>query len=188
MLVLASASPRRRALLARLGLDFETRAAGVCERRLPGEPPGELSARLALAKAQHVFEQFGGARRVLAGDTVVALGGEVFGKPAGRDEAVAMLKTLSGKSHTVFTAVALLAPRGRRARRLSETEVVFRKLAPRQIEEYCDGGEPLDKAGGYAIQGGGANFVRHLRGSYSGVVGLPLWDVWRLLREDGCEC
>jgi len=186
MLVLASNSPRRRALLARLGLAFQTHAADVCERRRPHEPPGELSARLALSKAQCVFERLGGAHRVLAGDTVVACGGEVFGKPAGRGEAVAMLRKLSGRGHTVFTAVALVCP-GRRAHRLSATEIVFHQLAPRQIETYCDGGEPFDKAGGYAIQGGGARFVKHLRGSYSGVVGLPLWDAWRLLREGGCD-
>ncbi|MGR3914163.1 MAG: Maf family protein [Gammaproteobacteria bacterium] len=185
MLVLASTSPRRRALLAHLGLAFQTRAAGIEESRRPHEPPGDLSMRLAVSKAARVFTQLGGAHRVLAGDTVVALGSEVFGKPGGRDAAAAMLRRLSGRSHTVFTAVALLSP-GRSARRLSVTEIAFHPLAPRQIEAYCDSREPFDKAGGYAIQGGGARFVKHLRGSYSGVVGLPLWEVWRLLREDGC--
>lgn len=183
-LILASASPRRRELLAHLGVEFCARDACIDERALPGESPADMSVRLACEKARHAFAQYGGA--VLAGDTVVALGGRAFGKPADRGEAAEMLRALSGRAHTVFSAAALVTP-GKTTHTVSATEITFRQLTRAQIETYCAGGEPLGKAGAYAIQGGGAQFVKHLHGSYSGVVGLPLWHVWQLLRGGGWE-
>ena len=198
MLVLASASPRRREMLARLVAGFRTETAGVDESPLNGESPRDMTVRLALLKAQTVFDRLcvnddGGDDRgdkehaVLGGDTVVAIGDEVFGKPADRDHALTMLGCLSGNTHTVFSAVALVAG-GRPVRtmhRLSATEVTFGRLDRRQLEQYCDGDEPFDKAGAYGIQGAGGAFVKHIKGSYSGVVGLPLWETSQLLRELG---
>ena len=202
MLVLASASPRRREMLARLVTEFRTEIADVDESPLNGESPRDMTVRLALLKAQTVFDRLcanddggddrgddGGGKEhaVLGGDTVVAIGDEVFGKPADRDHALTMLGCLSGNTHTVFSAVALVAD-GRPVRklhRLSATEVTFGCLDRRQLEQYCDGDEPFDKAGAYGIQGAGGAFVKHIKGSYSGVVGLPLWETSQLLRELG---
>ena len=201
-LILASASPRRREMLARLVTGFRTETADVDESPLNGESPRDMTVRLALLKAQTVFDRLcanddggddrgddGGGKEhaVLGGDTVVAIGDEVFGKPADRDHALTMLGCLSGNTHTVFSAVALVAD-GRPVRklhRLSATEVTFGRLDRRQLEQYCDGDEPFDKAGAYGIQGAGGAFVKHIKGSYSGVVGLPLWETSQLLRELG---
>ncbi len=186
MLILASESPRRREMLARLGIGFRTEAAGVDESRLNGEAPGDMTVRLALLKAQTVFERRGAEHAVLAGDTTVAIGDEVLGKPSDRGHAVAMLARLSGNTHTVFSAVALVAPghqRARRLHRLSATEVTFGRIPRRQLEQYCDCDEPFDKAGAYGIQGAAGAFVKHINGSYSGVVGLPLWETAQLLGE-----
>ena len=182
MLILASESPRRREMLARLGVGFRTEAAGVDESRLNGEAPGDMTVRLALLKAQTVFERSGAEHAVLAGDTVVTIGDEVLGKPSGRDHAVAMLARLSGNTHTVFSSVALVTE-GWRRHRLSATEVTFGRIPRRQLEQYCDGDEPFDKAGAYGIQGAAGAFVKRINGSYSGVVGLPLWETAQLLGE-----
>ena len=160
-----------------------------------------MTVRLALLKAQTVFDRLcanddggddGGGKEhaVLGGDTVVAIGDEVFGKPADRDHALTMLGCLSGNTHTVFSAVALVVGWRpvrpvRKLHRLSATEVTFGRLDRRQLEQYCDGDEPFDKAGAYGIQGAGGAFVKHIKGSYSGVVGLPLWETSQLLRELG---
>lgn len=181
-LILASASPRRRQLLAQLGATFGVEIAAVDESPLPGESPSDMTVRLALLKARTVSERVGAATPVLAGDTAVAIGGESLGKPSDRDHAVAMLQRLSGATHTVYSAVALVAG-GRRMHRLSATEVTFGRLERRQIERYCDSAEPFDKAGGYGIQGPAGAFVKHIKGSYSGVVGLPLWETRQLLRQ-----
>ena len=203
MLVLASTSPRRRAMLTQLGVTFRVETADVNECRLKGESPDDMTVRLALLKAQTVFDrviterteradgkrdQSGEPAAVLGGDTVVAIGDEVFGKPDRREQALAMLQRLSGKTHTVFSAVAVVAEGHQHAAprtlyRLSETEVTFARLDLRQLERYCDSAEPFDKAGAYAIQGAGGAFVKHIHGSYSGVVGLPLWETAQLLRE-----
>lgn len=185
-LILASASPRRQQLLALLtAAQFRTEPADIDESRLNGEPPEDMTVRLALLKAQTVFErltQDGGRHAVLAGDTAVVIGDEILGKPSGRDHARAMLQRLSGNTHLVFSAVALVAE-GRRLHRLSTTEVTFARIDQQQLERYCDGSEPFDKAGGYGIQGAAGAFVTHINGSYSGVVGLPLWETAQLLRE-----
>ena len=196
-LILASESPRRRRMLARLGVSFRTEAAALDETRQPHESPPDMTVRLALLKAQTVFDRLGAApaahlaHLVLAGDTAVAIGDEILGKPADRDHAMAMLRRLSGATHTVFSAVALVAGEpisGKQAHRLSATEVTFERLDARQIEIYCDSEEPFDKAGAYAIQGFAGAFVRRINGSYSGVVGLPLWETRQLLRQFDYPC
>lgn len=192
MLILASASPRRRDLLARLGVPFrvESASAAVDERRLPGETPPAMTERLAVRKARNVLQQQHRPPRelvVLGGDTVVAIGDEILGKPHNRAQAAAMLQKLSGNTHTVFSAVAAVAAQPtRQLHRISVTEVTFCDLSPPQIERYCAQALPFDKAGGYAIQGAAEAFVTRLHGSYSGVLGLPLWETWQLLQELDC--
>lgn len=180
---LASASPRRRELLAQIGVAFEVVSAEVDERLLPGEAPEVYVSRLALAKAQAAHAQHGD-RPVLGADTTVVIDDTILGKPSGRAEGVAMLARLSGRSHHVYTGVAVISPDGEAATRLSVSTVSFRPLTSAEIEAYWASGEPADKAGGYAVQGKGAMFIERLEGSYSGVMGLPLFETAELLR--GC--
>jgi septum formation protein len=178
-LVLASGSPRRRELLSQLGLTFATVAPDVDETPLPGERPIEMVRRLALAKAAAVEGD-----PVLAADTTVEIDGEIFGKPVDADDARRMLRRLSGRAHKVHTGVAVRAG-SEVAVEVVTTIVTFVALQPAVIEWYVGTGEPLDKAGAYAIQGHGGIFVEHLRGSTSNVVGLPLTTVARLLERHG---
>jgi septum formation protein len=182
-LVLASTSPRRRELLAQLGFKFEVLAVAVDERPLAGESPVDHVCRLALAKARAGAAQAPDAC-VLGADTVVVLDDAIFGKPAHSAEAAAMLRGLSGRTHAVLSAVACLHGVTRGVR-LSQSEVTFRALTDAEIDAYCANGEPLDKAGAYAIQGRAAAFIRHLQGSYSGVMGLPLFETADLLAAAG---
>lgn len=182
-LVLASGSPRRRELLAGLGLVFEVVAPDVDERPLSGETPIELATRLASVKAAAVAERLGNDRpAVLAADTVVDLDGRILGTPVDVDEARQMLEMLSGRDHRVHTAVELLLPEAVRSVVVS-TEVVFDDLDPALIDWYLSTGESLDKAGAYGIQGHGGALVRAVRGSVSNVVGLPLVEVRRLVAD-----
>lgn len=183
-LVLASTSPRRRELLTQLGVNFEVLAIAVDEQPLPGELATDHVCRLALAKARAAAAQLAPQVCVLGADTVVVLDGEIFGKPVDRDDAAAMLRRLSGRTHTVLSAVARMQG-GAHIVHLSESQVTFRTLLPAEIAAYCDTGEPLDKAGAYAIQGLAAAFIRHLEGSYSGVMGLPLFETADLLAGAG---
>ena len=185
-LVLASASPRRRELLGVLGVDFEVCPVDTDESRQPGESPASLAVRLAAAKAGAARRKLGdeAARLVLGADTVVALGERVFGKPVDAADAVAMLESLSAREHRVYTALSLDTGR-RREQAVSESLVRFRPLSRAEIEKYVGTGEPMDKAGAYAIQGLGAIFVEHLSGSYSGVVGLPIFETAALLARAG---
>ena len=182
VIFLASASPRRSELLRQVGVAHEVRAVDLDESRRPGEDPATYVLRLAGAKASMLWSSLPAAQRrpVLAADTAVALDGEVFGKPSGREEALDMLSRLSGRTHDVHTAVALLHASGGAAR-VSTSHVSMREISPAEMEWYWRTGEPCDKAGGYAIQGRAAIFVRHLAGSYSGVMGLPLCETWELL-------
>jgi len=185
-LVLASASPRRRQLLASLGLECEVAPTDIDETPRPGEDPANYARRLAMEKAAAAAARHPSGRLLLAADTVVALGEEILGKPADEHDAARMLRRLSGRSHEVHTAVA--ARRGdTAAMRLGTTEVMFRSLLDTEIAAYVNSGEPLDKAGAYGIQGMAAIFVTRLSGSYSGVVGLPLCETAELLREFGVE-
>jgi len=180
---LASASPRRRKLLAQIGIAHRIAAAALDEQPLAGEAPRDTVVRLARAKAQAVFERHPGLP-VLAADTEVVLAGRVFGKPRDRADGLAMLAALSGRTHQVLTAVALRTRAGL-TQALSVSEVRFRVIGAAEREAYWESGEPCDKAGGYAIQGRGAVFVEHLEGSYSGVMGLPLAETASLLSAAG---
>jgi len=183
VLRLASASPRRRELLAQIGVPHSVTPAHIDEQWRSGEAPREHALRLARDKARAVWEG-GGALPVLAADTVVALDGCIYGKPHDRAQALATLAALSGRAHTVLTAVALHSARGL-STCLSESRVTFRVLESAECEAYWETGEPRDKAGAYAIQGLGAVFVASVSGSYSGVVGLPLSETAALLRAAG---
>jgi septum formation protein len=175
-LVLASASPRRLDLLRQIGLvPDRVEPAEIDERALPKETPRLAARRLAASKAEAARAHAAGAY-VLAADTIVAVGRRMLPKAETAEEARACLELLSGRAHRVLTAVAAIAPDGRRAARLSETRVHFKRLASAELEAYLAGGQWRGKAGGYAIQGEAGAFVIALSGSYSGVVGLPLYE------------
>lgn len=183
--MLASASPRRSALLTQIGVVHEVRATDVDESPLPGESPHALVRRLARAKA--IEGRRGTDLPVLAADTIVVLNGVVFGKPLDRADSLRMLAALGGQTHQVMTAVALALPgaTGMVAEAISDTAVSMRLITPVEAEAYWDSGEPAGKAGGYAIQGLGAQFIAHINGSYSGVMGLPLYETAQLLQAHG---
>lgn len=183
LVCLASESPRRRELLAQLGVPHLVQPADLDETRPAHEPAADYVVRVACAKALAVRAR-GVQLPVLAADTAVVLGDAVFGKPRDRAEGLAMLARLAGRTHRVLTAVAL-AHAGGVAFHLSASEVRMRAISEAECAAYWDSGEPHDKAGGYAIQGRGAVFVEHLSGSYSGVVGLPLFETAQLLHAAG---
>lgn len=189
VLYLASASPRRRELLTQIGVAHHPLPVDIDETPLPGEAPADYVRRLAREKARAALARLDAAQPlcVLGADTTVVLDGRILGKPADRAEGLAMLAALSGQTHQVLTAVALAD--GRRCEvRLVESRVTFRAIPGEEAARYWASGEPADKAGGYAIQGLGAVFVRELRGSYSGVVGLPLCETAELLAAFGVPC
>ena len=186
-LVLASASPRRLDLLAQIGVTpDEVFFPRVDETRLPQELPRLLAGRLARAKAEAASHAFPHCF-ILAADTVVAVGRRVLPKAETEAAARACLDLLSGRRHRVLSGVVLLAPGGRRAERLVQTVVAFNRLTSQQKAAYLETGEWRGKAGGYAIQGRAAAFVRFLSGSYGGVVGLPLFETAQLLRGFGWQ-
>ncbi|HXQ52369.1 MAG TPA: Maf family protein [Stellaceae bacterium] len=183
--VLASASPRRLELLAQIALKPDiVDPAALDETPVTGELPARHAARLALEKAQTVARRHQGDF-VLGADTVVACGRRILGKPETGDAARACLKLLSGRRHRVHGGIALVTPEGRAAVRRVETAVTFKRLEPREIDDYVASGEWHGKAGGYAIQGLAARFVRAIGGSYSNVVGLPLFETVQLLAGHG---
>ncbi len=183
VLCLASASPRRQELLAQLGVAFVCTVPNIDEAAVPGESAEDYVVRLARTKAQAVRAS-DGRFPVLAADTTVVLDGRIYGKPLDAEDGVAMLLQLSGRTHQVLTGVALAAA-GELRHRLSRSEVRFRHLSLAEATAYWSTGEPHDKAGGYAVQGHGAVFVEHLSGSYSGVMGLPLFETAELLAGAG---
>lgn len=183
-LILASASPRRRDILAALGLQFEAVPADIDETRQPGETPAAMVARLARDKAAAV-ECLPG-RIVIGADTAVVLGDAILDKPRGEDDAIETLLKLSGRQHRVLTGVAVFAAQQAHTA-VSETAVHFRKIDRDEARNYWQSGEPRGKAGAYAIQGRGAVFVERIEGSYSGVVGLPVFETARLLQRAGLE-
>ncbi|MEZ5464666.1 MAG: Maf family protein [Lysobacteraceae bacterium] len=188
MLHLASQSPRRRELLDQLGLRYGLLDVSVEEVRAVGEPPESYVSRVAREKAGAGLMTLSGDAKavVLGADTEVVLGDEVFGKPANAVEAGDMLRRLSGKTHQVVSAVWAVSA-GRESRRMQVSEVRFAELDDAMIESYCAGDEWRGKAGGYAIQGRAAAFIAELRGSYSGVMGLPLHETASLLQEFSIE-
>jgi septum formation protein len=183
LLCLASGSPRRRALLEQLGVPHVLALPDVDEAVLPGESAADYVVRMARTKAR-VVQPPGAALPVLAADTIVLIDGRICGKPADAEDGIAMLLQLSGRSHEVLTAVALAAA-GEVHHRLSRSEVRFRHLTLPEAIAYWNTGEPRDKAGSYAVQGHGAVFIEHLSGSYSGVMGLPLYETAELLAGAG---
>ncbi len=185
-IVLASASPRRRELLAQIGLRFRVLPVHIDESRREAEVPRALVMRLAMEKAKVGQAQLDEGSPVLGADTLVVLDDHVLGKPRDEMEARRMLGLLSGRTHTVLTAVALVAP-GLSRVRVSESAVTFVTLTDDRIRAYWETGEPADKAGAYAIQGVGAVFVERLDGSFSGVMGLPLHETASLLSEVGIQ-
>ena len=183
-LILASSSPRRQELLRREGIQFDVCAPDISEDQHPGEPPLEYVVRLAEEKSSKVARRFPDAF-VLGADTIVVADGEILGKPADAQDATRMLGMLSGRTHQVTTAVSLIAPDKGADTRLLTTHVNFRPLEAREIQEYVAGGEPMDKAGAYAIQGGAGAWVTRLEGDYSNVMGLPLPLVREMLLVSG---
>lgn len=183
---LASKSPRRRELLRQLGVAFEVIDLDIPEQRLPGESPEDYVSRVAREKAGAGLLQVAAApgALVLGADTEVMLEGEVFGKPADAADAAAMLRRLSGRRHRVVSTVWLLDA-GREEHATSVSTVEFMTLDEAMIAAYVASGEPFDRAGAYAIQGRAGAFVRHLEGSYTGVMGLPLYETADLLRRFG---
>ena len=193
---LASRSPRRRQLLDQLGVEHEVltqrikaeRGPDVNEEPLPGEVPREYVVRVCRDKLesgwQRVVQRKLPLRGVLAADTTVCIGGEILGTPADAAEAAAFLARLSGREHEVLTAVAFKFGE-RMETELSATTVRFRALEPAEIEQYVASGEPMDKAGAYGIQGRAGSFIIEIRGSYSGVMGLPLYETAQLLKRFG---
>jgi septum formation protein len=186
MLHLASQSPRRRELLGRLGVEFGVLDIDVPERRGSAEAPADYVRRVAREKAGAGLLRVVGVPGavVLGADTEVVLGDEVFGKPRDERDAAAMLRRLSGRTHEVISAVSLVSA-GREAQAVSVSQVTFAELSDVLFAAYVASGEPMGKAGAYAIQGGGEAFITHLSGSYSGVMGLPMYETARLLAGFG---
>ena len=182
VLILASASPRRRELLAQIAVPHAVAPAQVNEAVLPAEPAADYVRRVARAKALALWR--GQGLPVLGADTTVVLDGQIFGKPRDREHALTMLAALAGRTHEVLTAVVLAGPAGT-FERLSESRVRMRPTAAAERAAYWETGEPRDKAGAYAIQGLGAVFIESLEGSYSGVMGLPLYETAQLLAAAG---
>ena len=182
-LILASASPRRRRLLEWAGVTFTVQASEEEEPSIPGESPSDSASRLARIKAECVSERFPD-RFVLSADTVVGIDGWIMGKPEHREDALAMLRALSGRSHRVITGFCLARrDQGVMVVRHVTTQVIFRTLSLGAMERYVDSGEVWDKAGAYGIQGRGASLVAEVHGSYTNVIGLPLDEVLRVLAE-----
>ena len=182
-IILASQSPRRRELLSLIGIPHEVRPADLDESVLPGESPAPHAERLARAKAEAVAATEPDAV-VIGADTIVVLDGDILGKPRDTFDSSAMLQRLSGRTHTVLTAVAVTRD-GRTVSGVESVEVTFRPLTPEQIEAYIATGEPMDKAGAYGIQGFGAVIVERVHGDYFAVMGLALGRMVELLEQVG---
>ncbi|HZS27357.1 MAG TPA: Maf family protein [Candidatus Angelobacter sp.] len=184
VLILASSSPRRQELLREAGIAFEVHPAHINEDQHTGELPLDYACRLAREKAEVVAQRFP-QRSVLGADTIVIVDHEVLGKPRDQADAARMLRCLSGRSHNVTTAVCVISSRGDTETRSCTTQVFFRQIAENEIQQYVAGGEPMDKAGAYAIQGGASRWADRIEGEYSNVVGLPLSLVTEMLRKNG---
>jgi septum formation protein len=185
--ILASASPRRRELLKSIGLEFDVIPSHIPEVRAAGEAPEEYVARLSREKANAIAEQHPGSW-IIAADTTVLMGDELLEKPADGKDAERMLAAIAGKTHTVYSGVTLLNREGgHHDTRVAESEVRMLPLEPRDIAWYVATGEPLDKAGAYAIQGIGSMFIDSVHGSFTNVVGLPLALLFQMLRKAGID-
>jgi len=182
MIYLASHSPRRAELLKQIGVPFSLVNASIEEKVKAGESAEEYVSRLAVEKAQAGFENSDRIKPVLGADTIVVIDQQILEKPADQHDAKKMLQLLSGRTHQVFTAIALVDSQSVKTQRV-KTDVSFKVLAAQEIDEYWLTGEPLDKAAGYAIQGIAGKFVTNICGSYSAVVGLPLYETEQLIKE-----
>ena len=178
-LILASASPRRAALLTTAGIAFEVMESQADETA--ELPPEELVQELACRKAREVFRRVGGKRVVLGADTVVVYRGQVLGKPADEEEAFTMLRCLSGQHHQVLTGVCIIDSNGDERQIVEKTDVWMCPLNDEEIHRYIASGEPMDKAGAYGIQGRGSRYISRIEGCYFNVVGLPVHRVWKML-------
>lgn len=192
-LYLASESPRRQELLQQLKVQFEVIQAPIDESVLAAETPEAYVQRMAIEKAQAGFSKLVSETSsgkvseqtwVIGGDTAVVLGGKIFGKPLDKADALSMLQALSGQTHLVLSSLAIINNK-QVFSVLNTTQVTFKVLSPIEVNDYWQTGEPLGKAGGYAIQGLGARFIKTIHGSYSGVMGLPLYELDQLLTESG---
>jgi len=183
LIVLASGSPRRRELLQQIGVDFRVVVADIEEKPLRNENPGDFVLRMACEKVQEVMQREGAGLPVLGADTAVILDGQILGKPVSRSDAIAMLSKLSGKTHEVFSAVAVAVSDTEIYHSLNVTRVVFSNLEADWIESYCDTGDPMDKAGAYGVQGKAAEKISRIEGSFYGVMGLPLFETAQLLKR-----
>jgi len=184
MIRLASQSPRRAELLSQIGVSFETSPADIDETPLNNELAEDYVMRMAQEKARVIHQQYPN-QWVLGSDTSVILGDKILGKPLDREDGIAMLSSLSGKTHRVLTSVSLLGSSEHHA--LSESLVTFRDLSTAEIEAYWETGEPTDKAGAYAVQGQAAVFISRINGSFSGIMGLPLFETAQLLAQAGIK-
>ena len=186
-LLLASQSPRRRELLTQIGIDFQVVSADIDEQQHVGELPAAYVTRVASEKAWAGWHAQSKMMKTpgLAADTAVVIGSQIMGKPVDEADAFAMLRRLSGRTHEVYSGVALVD--GETHVRISCSEVTFRLISDDEIAAYWQSGESLDKAGGYAIQGMAALFISNLNGSYSGVMGLPLFETAELLYDAGYD-
>lgn len=183
-LILASASPRRAELLRNAGIDFTVEPSNISEEPQPGEDPVELAKRLALEKAREVFRKHPD-KFVLSADTVVLAGGEMLAKPEDAADAMRMLRRLSGRTHQVITGVCVAGPGMSEDVRAEKTQVTFNRVDEDEIQAYVASGDPMDKAGGYGIQGTASRWIPRIEGDYFNVVGLPVALVWKMLREHG---
>ena len=184
-IILASGSPRRRGLLTQLGVNFEVIAQDIDESLVAGETPRDYVLRLSRAKAMAGFTVSGGSLPVLGSDTIVLLEGEILCKPGSTTEAENMLQRLSGRTHEVYSAVALMLGHEMITDALNITAVTFGDMPLAWIRRYCQSDEPMDKAGAYAVQGATGQYISRIEGSYTGVMGLPLFETAGLLRRAG---
>lgn len=184
-IILASASPRRRVLLDQIGVRYSVVIADIDETPLRNEPPDEYVMRMAADKSAVIVDQNMLDLPILAADTAVVCNGLIMGKPKHRQDAREMLLQLSGNTHEVYSAISLRGKKHWQA--LNRTEVTFRQLADEEISCYWESGEPADKAGAYAIQGFGGAFVKSITGSFSAVMGLPLFEVAEVLLKQGIK-
>ena len=182
-MVLASASPRRRELLRQIGVRFRVEVADIEEIPLENEQPGDFVLRMAREKALEVLRRTGTGQAVLGADTAVILDAQILGKPVDRAHAIEMLSSLSGRTHEVFSAVAVVKHETEILEALNVTRVTFARLDPDWIGSYCDTGDPMDKAGAYGVQGKAAEKISRIEGSFYGVMGLPLYETAKLLRR-----
>jgi septum formation protein len=183
VLVLASASPRRKELLQQIGVPILIIVAGIEENSRNGESPRDFVLRMAREKALEVLNERGDSLPVLGSDTAVIVDGEILGKPGCRKEAVSMLSRLSGRTHEVYSAVAVAVSEDEIHQALNITRVTFSELDRAWIESYCDTGDPMDKAGAYGVQGKAAEKISRIEGSFYGVMGLPLYETAQLLKR-----